>query len=304
MKGMKKTTDRVTFLMSPEALGTIEYLRADAGGFQRKIIPAHVNKIACVLQSRPDAYQDMPCVLAAKIPGRKRLVSMDGQHITHAAIKAGVPLYVTVVDRESVEHARWLFLPLNKNRRNLPWHEILAGSTCPAAKFHKDVAEEFGASWDHVARILRGLLSGKGTRLPDYDKRDTDLSRDVRGLARLILEIWTDDERWKPETFRSDEDQRRSTIPGEIINKNEDIYCVPGLLHSVAAVLYNYDSKPNDADARGYVESARDQDWTAPDCLSGACGNGMEYWCKLVDEFMDEHRRAWAKKQRKAKQTS
>jgi len=283
-------SDREDVIMSPEQLAEIDHVRPDADGFQREAIRAHVNQLEAFLRSSPLAFKTLPSVIVAKIKGRKRPLDIDGQHRVLGAIAAGSSLHVTIIPCDNIDQARFMFLPLNARARKLKWWEILDGSTCPAAEFVKTVAESYGVTWDHVVRTFKGLTCGTGNTMPALDKPETIVEPETVDLTNQVLRLWTSDERWKPESTYNDKHEslrkQLSATARNIIHDTKSIYSVPGVLHSVCAVLKSYSLKPGDPEVRDFVTLMRDRfDWSDAGALAGACRNGMDYWCELYLEL-------------------
>ena len=291
MKLLGRDTGRVIQRMSPTELKKVEVLRARDGGFQRDLIPKLVNDIQAFLAAVPGNSDLLPSITLARVKGRKRLISVDGQNRTEAAIRARVALNAEIIDMPSVEAARNMFLlsQAPTHRRNLKWWQVVAASNHQSAEVLKKFAVDYGATWDHIRRLITGITANMSSRYYDCAS-STRIPENILRITRTVLDEWTSDRRWKPSAINPEPDgryQERRTAR-KIVRDTGSYYCVAGVLQAVGAVIYKL--KLTSQDRNTIINVVRTMktavDWESASFRDKAGRNGYDTWCELHETLL------------------
>lgn len=283
---------RTFHLFQPKQLEKVEYFRIEEGGFQRDLIQSKAAAIADYLLNDP--VGEVPAIMLARVKQDKksgRLWSVDGQHRTQGAVLAGVPIYVEIVEVETMDEARLMFLKNNSTATKMHRQVLLAASNTPVASKTKELAASYEARCDHIVRLVTGLTSGTTSSFYDITNPRVVIPKDVISLVKIVMDEWTNDDRWLPSAFPPEpKGTQQRSVARKIVNTTKSAYCVPGVLQSVGDVLRKLQLTAADkTTVKRVLKIMKDGiNWKAPNVRQEAGRSGMDYFCRLSDSFRDK----------------
>jgi hypothetical protein len=190
-----KIRDGRCFLL-PEQAKLVEIIRYDhstGNGYQRRLSKVRVNQIVNDLAGKKES--DYPEIFIANVSGTYQCV--DGQHRLMAHIDAKVPIAARV-QTMSQKKAIELFVRDNSKARKLYRSELIKASKSPRAMLIKEISKDYGISHNQSSSILQGLdLDSTFNFNLSSNEYFTEKQKTA---ARKILDIWTADSRWIPQS--------------------------------------------------------------------------------------------------------
>ena len=264
----------------------VEQWTAAEGGFQRQLSTKQVNEVTQFLLHSPTPV--LPPILLAKLKGStsRRRWCIDGQHRLRGAVQANVSITAVVITVNDLEQARYLFLMYNSKARKVSKKFIGMVSNNNVAAITRALADEYGAFYEHIKRLGIGLNAGTTTRYWDEVAHDAAIPDGDLKKMRLILNLWTKDPRWNPSSFPEEKPgEVTRCISRKIVDSNRNAYCIPGVLQVVGAVVRDLKATSNRQIKTIVTVAQNDLQFKRKKFRDEAGRNGMDFWCKLVDEL-------------------
>jgi hypothetical protein len=182
---------RHEFLPLADLEEKVESLRwaEDEDGFQRNLSEIRVAEIESELR---DGNGKFPPIMIGEMPGG-RWIEIDGQHRRAGHLAARLPCHAWIVQVESIEEARQLYLLYNGKERPIVFQDRYEASRNPLRMKMKAWEAAYDAETKQVAAVVRGLV---GNKAMDFVDPKHDLEPAMVKRAELVLKTWSSDSRW------------------------------------------------------------------------------------------------------------
>jgi hypothetical protein len=213
--------------LSVEELRRVKTFAASDGGYQRKLKP---RKIARIAELAALGIPFPPALLAQTPDGARYFI--DGHHRGEGHLQAGCGIDAKIVHCNLEEDARWLFIVTNTTQTKAAGREVLDASRNGTARRLHELAPRFNASRFQVNVLAKAIRHGYTTKPLDLQNLDETLTEEEDQHLQLVLAIWTDSVLWQP----FDQAPSRKT--------KESIYSGSGVLLMVGSIINRKKENP------------------------------------------------------------
>lgn len=281
---LKEIGDRYIVRLSPIEAAAIETYPISDGGYQRDLMDNKVKSMEAAIQAG-DVFSSCTGGILLK---EKTILWIDGHHRKEAHVRVGKPVYVELILVRDRAHARFMFMKLNTLATKIPQEVLGAASRNPVAKVTNGLAKEFKALRAHVRRVIGGYAYLKTSRYFSMIEDTAEIPEEIVKVARIILEEWTDSPSWRPDTFPAESTGKPTRkIGAKIEEATKSAYCIPAVIHAVAAAVKSLDLTAENPDkVRSVVRIFKNLNWKDKKLRDRLRGQGMDEVCALTDKLV------------------